>query len=638
MKSFRSKASRFFRHSPSSDEKTAITEHSEPVFSAGIDMDTDPVLTDIDPAVDAAIDATLRASVHAKSKKLNWLFGTEADKVEKSLPEPRFRFTPPNSPELSENDTSGHPPADEFDHLPEYDDSDDEITALPQLPSLTLHQNRASGSSTLARAIERNDPDVPSPLSPRLRRKDNILGSSNGSERPPTPPSQVEAKSVESPTYSLFPDTSQNHGNGSTYSLFHNTVRDSVHGSTVGLLNEYNRKETPQFLSATPEPSRTKGGFTGLARLKKSYANLKSKSPHFFNKEHVPSPPPPPPPPQISVDIDMGTLFGPTKDVAVSKPAKKKVTKPLTKSVTKAAIKPSLKSPSTPLLTRPSTAAASKTAPQVRTLGISRPQPLPSSPSLFNHPNFSVPTVIPARPHTAVSTAPSRPLRPQSLGHDTVSFMQDPASRMHLVRQLNDDGTVVTRVQREPMHTIESRLGLPTGFAPPRRDSQVLASPLAAQVPEHTSLRESSGVDIPFRYSQYEEGHGKGKERASVESKGKGKQSVSVAVEEDAASIYSQEQKSSTEDKKERASDVDKVECACACGATNCGGSSIAVASTTAASTVVVEEEGDDTPPIERYSAEQEGIWVLEKKVSREEGGGMVFRHASGAFHYVPNV
>lgn len=199
------------------------------------------------------------------------------------------------------------------------------------------------------------------------------------------------------------------------------------------------------------------------------------------------------------------------------------------------------------------------------------------------------------------------------------------------------------------MHTIESRLGLPTGFAAPQRESQVVAGSLAAQVPDHMPLRVSSGVGMPFRYSQYEVAKGKGKERASVETKGKekaefkgkGKGRASVAVDEDAASVYSQEDEAIIEDKNRRGRAADKVDWLCACGATDCGSSSTPpVASTIAASTAVVEEEqGQDTPlPIERYSAEHEGEWVLEKKVSREEGGGMVFRHHSGAFYYVPNV
>lgn len=342
-------ASRFFRHSPSSDEKTATKKRSNPVFNAGIDMDTDPV-NDIDPAIDAAIDAAVRAGTNGQSKKrktiihpihvpfsfaqilslphlhpytvthfplpvcflymplpihdfphiitifllvcgkhfpandthsdkVNWFFGTTDGKVEKPLPEPNIRD--PNALTVSENDAAGQVSADDFETLPDYnDDSDDDLTALPQLPSSTSHPDRASGSA-LARAIERNDPDVPLPLSPRLRRKGNTLSLSsetNGNEGRPIPSPGVEPKTFKSPSYSLFPNIGQSYANGSTYSLFSRAGRDSVNGSTVGLLGEYSHTETPYHLSSTPEPSRTKGGFTGMTRLKKSYVNLKSKS------------------------------------------------------------------------------------------------------------------------------------------------------------------------------------------------------------------------------------------------------------------------------------------------------------------------------------------------------------------------
>lgn len=129
-------------------------------------------------------------------------------------------------------------------------------------------------------------------------------------------------------------------------------------------------------------------------------------------------------------------------------------------------------------------------------------------------------------------------------------------------------GASVSTAAPSPMHTIESRLGLPVGFAPPPHNS-MLESPLAAVVPEHTCLRLSTASGLRF----------------------------SQVVDAGAC--------------------MPKV---------NCGRCETRM------------EKDEDMQQVEKYSKEKEADWVLVKKVSRDEGGGMVFQDRMGGFHYVPNV
>ncbi|ENI02626.1 hypothetical protein COCC4DRAFT_25844 [Bipolaris maydis ATCC 48331] len=194
MKSFRSKAAHFFREGASSEEKVAINNTSSFDFDAGIDSTV--------------------------TRKVVWPFRRKNDKADR--PQPALRLSsssstlmPPARPCVIAREAS-----DDFDLLPDYDDSDDDTQAFRRSPGTSNKKkmyrsafsmsNLKKSCSNLA-ALKNNGPRIfssnkktysrspPPPPVPQIPVDFTIPLPTRYSTLPPPPPPPLPKRSSNRP-------------------------------------------------------------------------------------------------------------------------------------------------------------------------------------------------------------------------------------------------------------------------------------------------------------------------------------------------------------------------------------------------------------------------------------------------------
>ncbi|EMD67646.1 hypothetical protein COCSADRAFT_179262 [Bipolaris sorokiniana ND90Pr] len=181
MKSFRSKASRFFREGASSEEKVAINNTSSFDFDAGIDSTV--------------------------TRKVVWPFRRKNDKAAK--PQPALRLNSSSSTLMppARPCVIGHEASDDFDLLPDYDDSDDDDTQAFRRSPATSNKKKKYRNAFSSRIFNSNKKSYsrspPPPPVPQIPVDFTIPLPTRYSALPPSPPPLPKRSSNRPPRPTL---------------------------------------------------------------------------------------------------------------------------------------------------------------------------------------------------------------------------------------------------------------------------------------------------------------------------------------------------------------------------------------------------------------------------------------------------